>query len=257
MLCGGGRGFLRLFRLFLGGGSGGRFFLGFRFGFLLRVRLRFGYLVRFSLRLRGGGLGDLLLLFGLGCGGFRRFLLLGGLFLLLRRLLLLLSLRFGVLRGFLLRRQTLFLQLFQALLLLRLLLLKLFGLLLRLFLALLFGTLRIVALLLLAIVLLHHRAGIDHHRAHHGAITATAGAHVDIFLQRSPNQQGNQYEVQNDRNNNGAVQLIVLLSCLYQNRFPKTGVAYTGFWAAAQEPGYRSPYGQIGWVISPTEATPA
>lgn len=156
-------------------------------------------------------------------------MLLGGLFLLLRCLLLLLSLRFGVLRSFLLRRQTLFLQLLQALLLLRLLLLKLFGLLLRLFLALLLGTLRIVALLLLAVVLFHHRARIDHHCAHHGAITATAGAHVDLFLQRSPNQQGNQYEVQNDRNNNGAVQLIVLLSCLYQNRFPKTGVAYTGF----------------------------
>ena len=73
LLCGSRRGFLRLFRLFLGGGSGGRFFLGFRFGFLLRVRLCLGDLFRFGLRLGGGGFGDLLLLFSLGCSGFRRF----------------------------------------------------------------------------------------------------------------------------------------------------------------------------------------
>lgn len=33
LFCRGGGGFLRLFRLFLGGGGSGRFFLGFRFGF--------------------------------------------------------------------------------------------------------------------------------------------------------------------------------------------------------------------------------
>ncbi|MNT06989.1 hypothetical protein D3C72_1416760 [compost metagenome] len=112
----------------------------------------------------------------------------------------------------------------------RLLLLKFFGLLFRFFLALLFSTLRVVTLLLLAVVLLHHCPGIDHHCTDDRTFATAAGTvHVDVFLQRSPNQQGNQYKVQNDRNNNGAVQLIVLLSCLYQNRFPKTGVAYTGF----------------------------
>ncbi|MNL47618.1 hypothetical protein D3C87_1704160 [compost metagenome] len=109
------------------------------------------------------------------------------------------------------------------------LLLKFFGLLFRFFLALLFSTLRVVTLLLLAVVLLHHCPGIDHHCTDDRTFATAAGTvHVDVFLQRSPNQQGNQYKVQNDRNNNGAVQLIVLLSCLYQNRFPKTGVAYTG-----------------------------
>ncbi|MNN86231.1 hypothetical protein D3C81_2036260 [compost metagenome] len=112
---------------------------------------------------------------------------------LLSGFLLLFGLCLGVLRGFFLRGQTLLFQFFQALLFRRLLLLQLFSLLLRLLLALLFCTLCITALLLLAIVLLYHRPWIDHHGPDHGTITAAAcTTHFSIFVQRTPNQQGNQ-----------------------------------------------------------------
>jgi len=84
-------------------------------------------------------------------------------------------------------------------------------------------------LLLLTVVLIDHGTWINHYGR--DIATATAATHAGIFVQRSPNQQGYNDDMQNDRNNNGAFELIVLFSCscLYQNRFPKTGLLKTRF----------------------------
>ena len=74
-------------------------------------------------------------------------------------------------------------------------------------------------LLLLTVILLCHCARIDHNGVNNFA-ASTAAAHFSLLRQRAPNQQGNQYDVQNHRHDNGAIQLIILLGCLTHARFP-------------------------------------
>ncbi len=76
-----------------------------------------------------------------------------------------------------------------------LLLLQLFRLLLSGFLALLFRTLTVALLILLAIILLNYRTRIDHHSIYIATATA-ATAGVDVFVKRAPDQECNQEDMQ-------------------------------------------------------------
>lgn len=104
----------------------------------------------------------------------------------------------------------------------RLLTLHLLRLLFRFLLTLLLRALGRVLLLLLAVVLLHDRVRIHHHRVDRRAAAAavTALAHRVILHQGAPNQQADQDNVQNHRDDDRAIQLIFLLSCISHNSIP-------------------------------------
>ncbi|ESS60297.1 hypothetical protein EDP2_3809 [Enterobacter cloacae S611] len=94
-----------------------------------------------------------------------------------------------------LRLQTLFLYLLQTLLLGGLLFTHLLRLLLRLFFTLLFRAFGARLLVLLAVVVFHYRAGIDHYGVDRRAATA-ARRRFNMLIERTPDQQRHQNYVQ-------------------------------------------------------------
>ena len=132
-----------------------------------------------------------------------------------------LFLLFRLLLRFLLRLKALLLKLFQAFLFGGLFLAQFFRLLLRLFLTLLGGLFSACLLLLLAVVLLHYRTGIDHHGVDSRSAAAARRVFIDMLIERTPDQQCNEQYMQHYGNDDRAFQLIVLFGCLCHSRFPK------------------------------------